>query len=112
FERRARGPLSRQHVEEVTGQLRIAAVVSVSRCLEAVALNLVRMVVMDGQLLPVPVEGDGAAVADECRAARGGSATGVEVLGIDGVDAGLVLDDGARRVVVAGVDGEATQPVV
>ena len=70
------------------------------------------MVVMDGQLILVPVEREGAAVADERRTTRGGSATGVEVLGIDGVDTGLILDDGAGRVVVAGIWCEATQPVV
>ena len=49
--------------------------VPISGRLEAVALHSVRMVVMDGQLGLIPIERDGAPVADEGRPARGGSAT-------------------------------------
>ena len=94
------------------GQFGVAAVVAAAALLEAVALDPAAHVVVDGHLVLVPVEGDGALVADEGGAAFGGPAAGVEALRVDHVEAGLVADHGGGRVVVAGVGGEAAQPVV
>jgi hypothetical protein len=101
-----------QHGEEVARQLDVAAVVPLGAALEAMPLDPAAVVVVDRQLVLVPVEAERAAIADERRAARGGAAAGVEVLGVDGVRAVGVLDDCAGRVVIAGIDREAAEPVV
>src|SRR5579871_2153437 len=80
--------------------------------LKVVAFDLIRMVVMDDDLVLVPVEADRAAVTNNRCTPRRRAATGVEVLGIDRVDARFVHDQRARRVVVTGIDGEAAKPVV
>src|SRR5579884_3692433 len=68
-QRRARRPLAGHDVEEVAHQLEVAAVVAGTGRLEAVALDAAGGVVVDRQLVAVPVELDGALVADEGRAA-------------------------------------------
>src|ERR1035437_8578110 len=70
------------------------------------------MVVVDNDLVLVPVETNRSSIADDGRPARRRAAPGVEVLGVHRVDARLVLDQRARRVVVTGIDGEAAPPIV
>ena len=113
LERRPRAAPARHHRQEVARQRLVAAVVTLALgALEAVAVDPVRVVMVNDQLVPVPVELERAAVPDQSGAARGRAAPRVEVLRVDRVRARGVLDQRARRVVVARVRRERPSPAI
>src|SRR5262249_27715822 len=113
LERRARPCPALDHRQEVARQRLVAAVVALAlRGPEAVAVGAGRVVVVDGPVGSAPVELARAPISDEPGAARGRAAPRVEVLRVDGVRARGVLDQRARRVVVAGVRREGAEPAV
>src|SRR5579884_147684 len=94
------------------GQLRIAAVMPLRSGIKAVPFYPVGMVIMHAQFVLIPVALDGAPIANQRGAACGSATARVEVLAVGSVYTRGVLDNGARRIMVARIGRETAQPVV
>src|SRR5581483_8886429 len=73
---RPRRAATGQDVQEVSRKLSVPTMMTVAGRLEMMALDPVGMVVVDDDLVLVPIELDRAAVADQRGAARRGATTG------------------------------------